>query len=78
MVRAISIDGQHQHCTGLWPLWSGESPAGFVTSSANSPDFDTHVAIGMVERDFWDAGTTLEVETPEGRAAARVEEKFWI
>ena len=48
-----------------------------MTSAAISPDFGVGVAIGMVSRGHWDAGTALEVETPEGTFEAVVREEFW-
>jgi dimethylsulfoniopropionate demethylase len=37
-----------------------------------------NVAIGMVRMTHWDAGTVLEVETPDGMRPATVQDKFWI
>ena len=48
---------------------------GQVTSAAWSPDFETNVAIGMVRMTHWDAGTVLEVETPDGMRPAVVQDK---
>ncbi|HIA78507.1 MAG TPA: dimethylsulfoniopropionate demethylase, partial [Gammaproteobacteria bacterium] len=43
-----------------------------------SPDFEINVAIGMVHKDHWTAGTTLHVQTPDGPRAAEVRDSFWI
>jgi dimethylsulfoniopropionate demethylase len=37
-----------------------------------SPDFGTNLALAMIERDFWDPGTKVEVETSHGVREATV------
>ncbi len=77
-IRAIAIDGPPvPSCDRPWPLLAGDAPAGQVTSAAHSPDMTTNVAIGMVERAHWAAGTRLEVAAPDGRRAATVRDGFW-
>ena len=65
-------------CDRAWPLMAEGKTVGQVTSAAWSPDFGTNVAIGMVRMTHWDAGTKLEVETPDGMRGATVQEKFWL
>ncbi|MFT6458514.1 MAG: dimethylsulfoniopropionate demethylase [Pseudophaeobacter arcticus] len=78
-IRAISIAGDPvPACTEFWPLYAAGKRVGRVSSAAWSPDFRTNVAIGLVRMTHWDAGTKLEVETPDGLRAATVREKFWI
>ena len=77
-IRPIEIAGDAvPGCDRWWPLWSGDRCVGRVSSAAWSPDFNTNVAIGMVQMTHWDAGTSLEVEIPDGRRTATVREKFW-
>lgn len=77
-IRAISIPGTAlAPARAAWPLMAGETRVGQVTSAAWSPDFETNVAIGMVDASHWADGTTLTVETPEGPREAIVKEKFW-
>ena len=78
-VRPIAIAGDAvPGCNRVWPLYSGGKHVGQVTSAAWSPDFKTNVSIGMVKMTHWDAGTQLEVETPDGMRKATVQDKFWI
>jgi len=77
-IRPISIEGDLPPCNQEWPLFAGDKRVGMVTSAANSPDFDTNVAMGMVRMTHWDAGTELTVQTQDGRFAAQVQENFWI
>ena len=78
-IRAIAIaGGPVPACDRPWPLVDGDMQVGQVTSAAHSPDFATNVAIGMVERSHWTPGTRLEVEAPDRRRPATVQEKFWI
>ena len=55
-----------------------EQPAGYISSATWSPDFDTNVAIGMLEQACWQPGLRLVAKTPAGERAALVKENFWI
>lgn len=77
-IRALAIEGDIAPCDRPWPLLAGGKKVGQVTSAARSPDYGTNVAIGMVRMTHWDAGTAVEVETPDGMRRAVVQEKFWI
>ena len=77
-IRAIAIDGGVPPCDRTWDLMAGDTRVGQVTSAANSPDFGTGVAIGMVRMTHWDPGTVLRVETQDGPREAVVQREFWI
>lgn len=76
-IRPISISGDIPRCEEAWPLYSGDTHVGQITSAVFSPDFGTNVSIGMVAKGHWVPGTSLEVETPDGRRTATIEERFW-
>jgi dimethylsulfoniopropionate demethylase len=77
--RAISIGGDALiPARAAWPLMNEGVQVGQVTSAAWSPDFETNVAIGMVDAACWKDGTQLAVETPQGARPAVVREKFWF
>lgn len=50
---------------------------GHISSAAWSPDFETNVAVGMVDAGHWDAGTKLMVKTSNGTREAQVQPNFW-
>ncbi|MFK7874655.1 MAG: dimethylsulfoniopropionate demethylase [Paracoccaceae bacterium] len=79
-IRPIEILGTAlPSCETLWPLLSKKGKVvGYVSSAAQSPDFASGVAIGMVRMTHWDEGTALCVETPDGMREAIVQENFWI
>lgn len=77
MIRPIAIEGEIPPCDRLWHVCADGQRVGQVTSAAWSPDFGTNVAIGMVARSHWDAGTVLEVETQDGMRGATVQAAFW-
>ena len=78
-IRPLSIAGDAvPPCTDYWPLYAGGKKVGRVSSAAWSPDFKENVAIGMVRMTHWEAGTSLEAETPDGMRAVTVRGKFWI
>lgn len=74
VIRGLAIEGEPlRPCRDPWQLVSdGGEPAGQITSAAWSPDMETNVSIGMVERDYWDVGNTLWVMTTEGERRAEV------
>lgn len=78
-IRPLAIDGDAvPPCDRPWPVFAGGKQVGQVTSAAWSPDFSTNVSIGMLRLSHWDAGTDVEVETPDGMRRATVQERFWI
>ncbi len=78
-IRPIAIDGDAlPPCVQPWPVFADGKQVGQVTSAAWSPDFSTNVSIGMVKLSHWDAGTKVEVETPDGMRSATVQGQFWI
>ena len=78
-IRPIEIKGDAvASCDRPWPIYANGKQVGQVTSAAWSPDFNTNVSIGMLQLSHWDAGTMLEVETPEGMLGAVVKDGFWI
>ena len=76
-IRPVSIGGELPPCDRAWPLYAEGSLVGQITSAARSPDYGTNVAIGMVSRESWHAGSALEVETQAGMRKAVVQASFW-
>lgn len=78
-IRPVEISGSLPPCDRAWTMRAEDgSFAGHVTSSAWSPDFDTNVAIAMVEREYLTEGCELAVETQGGTFMARLRKEFWI
>ena len=78
-IRPIEIHGDKVPvCGDLWPVMDGDLHVGNISSAAWSPDSNTNVAIGMVRMTHWNAGTEVDVITPEGVRPATVHETFWI
>ena len=77
-IRPISILGEAVAPARVaWPIKDASQQVGLITSATWSPDFETNVAIGMVDKSHWQAGTELTVDTPQGSRIARIEERFW-
>ncbi|MEP2945356.1 MAG: dimethylsulfoniopropionate demethylase [Lentilitoribacter sp.] len=77
-IRPISIMGEPiRTLQSPWSIIKGNRKVGQITAAVWSPDFNTNVAIGMVDKDHWDPGTEFETYTHDGRRTARIEEKFW-
>ncbi len=78
-IRPIAIEGDAvPACDRPWPAFVDGKRVGQITSAAWSPDFETNVSIGMLRLSHWDAGTRIEVETPDGLRNAMVQKHFWI
>lgn len=77
-IRALEIEGRPKRLLGIWPLLVGGERVGMVTSAAWSPDFGCTVAVAMIDRAHWDAGTEVEVKVDNKRYPARVRDRFWI
>lgn len=74
IIRGISIDGERVGgCINPWPLFNKTGARiGQITGAAWSPDLNQNIAIGMVDKNHWDVGTMISVETPNGRQNATV------
>ncbi|MDH3228318.1 MAG: dimethylsulfoniopropionate demethylase [Alphaproteobacteria bacterium] len=55
-----------------WPVHGQGRRVGEVRSAVWSPRLATNIAIAMIGRDFWPAGSRVEVETPGGARPAIV------
>ena len=74
-IRSLSIGGGRVPvCDRPWPATCGGRHAGKITAASWSPDYATNVAIGMIESDYWDAGTELEIALPGETRTARVQQ----
>lgn len=78
-IRAIEIAGPKVPVVErIWDVLGPEGqPVGKISSAAWSPQLETNVAIGMIERDYWDAGTALTVLASDKQRDAVVQQRFW-
>ncbi len=78
-IRGIAISGSATPpCRNPWPIMSGDEKAGQVTSAAWSPDLNTNVAIGMIDKAHWKIGNKLTVQTPDGTRDCEVRKMPFI
>ena len=80
IIRPITISGDDDlpHNANGWKVLFEHKQVGLIASAAWSPDFRTNVAIGMIDRDHWDPGTVLNVDTGTEIRSIEVQDKFWI
>ncbi|MEL7154774.1 MAG: glycine cleavage T C-terminal barrel domain-containing protein, partial [Pseudomonadota bacterium] len=78
-IRPVAISGgKVPPVAQLWPVTDASgAPVGKISSACWSPEQRTNVAIGMIDRTHWDAGTNLIVEASDGPREARVQTNFW-
>jgi dimethylsulfoniopropionate demethylase len=80
IIRPISISGNDDlpHNANGWKVLFDDKQVGLIASAAWSPDFKTNVAIGMIDRDYWDPGSVLQLDTGADIRSIEVQDKFWI
>ncbi len=72
-IRGLSISGDKvPACSDVWPVMIDDEKVGQVTSAAWSPDFNTNVAIGMIDRAHWNVGNKVVVKAPDGDREAEL------
>ncbi len=66
-VRGIRFNAQAvPGCVLPWPVKAKRKPIGHVTSAAFSPQLKCGIAFALLDRDHWEAGLAVTIETPEG------------
>ena len=66
-IRGIVFGGEAcPPCQHPWRMNRDGQFAGIVTTAIWSPRFKQNVALGMVEKNFWNAATQVEVESSDG------------
>lgn len=72
-IRGLKIAGDPiRACRERWTVSADGNAIGEVRSAVWSPDLAVNVAIGMIEASHWNAGTHVEVCTPDGLEMAEV------
>jgi len=61
--------------TTFWPIKKNGRQVGKVTSAVYSPRLKKNIALAMIQINFSEIGTELEVETHEGKYTSRIVEK---
>ena len=62
MIRGLQFGGDAcPPCQVPWALLDGKRRVGYVTTAIWSPRFEANVALAMLERGYWEAGTRVEV-----------------
>ena len=66
-IRGIIFGGEAcAPCQHPWSMSVSGEYAGIVTTAIWSPRFENNVALGMVEKEYLDAGTTVAIESGDG------------
>ena len=67
LIRGIIFDGEAcPPCQFPWHLTCEAAYAGYITSAIWSPRFASNVALGMLERGYWRAGTGVSLDCGDG------------
>ena len=65
-VRGILFDGDAcPACRTPWPVLMGDIKVGQITTAIWSPLFEANVALGMIDKEFWQAGQKVVIEDPD-------------
>ena len=66
-MRGVLIGGPPcPPCGKPWPVTVGETQVGQITSATWSPSFKENVALSLIQKDYWTAGTQVTVQLPAG------------
>ena len=66
-IRGLRFDGDPcPACRTPWPVRVDDKKAGQITTAIWSPRFKANVALGMIDKDFWQIGQTVVVEDQDG------------
>ena len=81
MLKPIEIDGEPITLFNQW--WdlkdiNNNNKVGSITSGIWSPDFNTNIAIGMVDKNYWNTENLLIAVSPQGNRKVKVREQYWI
>jgi len=67
LIRGLLFDGEAcSACQYPWPITIENRQIGYVTSATWSPRFEQNVALAMLDRGYWDAGTLVIVNAGDG------------
>jgi len=67
IIRGVKFDGDKTPaCSKVWPLEVDGEFAGHISSAIYSPRFKTNVAMGMVEKAYWDVGQQVSITCEDG------------
>ena len=62
IIRGILFEGEAcPPCRSTWPLMAGDFKAGYITSAIWSPRFEQNVALGMLDKEFWNPGQAVTI-----------------
>ena len=66
-IRGILFDGERcPPCATPWPILADDKIIGQITSAIWSLRFKSNVALGMVERGYWNTGQQVSVQSSDG------------
>ncbi len=79
-IRPVAIDGPQIPGTDAYLSLedSDGNHAGVISSVTWSPDFQINVAIGMINKSHWNAGTQLKLAIKDKLYSSTVQEQFWL
>jgi len=67
MIRGLIFNGDAcPACQHPWPVKVDGREVGYATTAIWSPRFEQNVALGMIDRGSWDAGTEITVLAEDG------------
>ena len=66
-IRGVIFEGEPTPpCASPWPIMSGSKQVGHTTTVVWSLQLKENLSLAMIDRDFWDTGQNVQVETPDG------------
>lgn len=73
LIRGVVFEGDAcPACQHPWPLTVANRQVGYVTTAIWSPRIEANVALAMLDRGYWQAGTVVTVEVADGSQSRAV------
>ncbi len=65
-IRGVLFDGDPcPPCASTWPLMADGDDAGYITTAIWSPRFEQNVALGMLQKSYWQPGQKVTVHSAD-------------
>jgi len=66
-IRGVIFEGEPTPpCASPWPIIAGGKQVGYTTTVVWSLQLNGNLSLAMIDRDFWDSGQNVQIETPDG------------
>ena len=67
LVRGVIFDGEKcPACQYPWPILENDTQVGYITTAIWSPRYTKNIALAMLDKNYWQAGTKITIRIENG------------